>query len=103
MDEVISSIIEAEKKADEMVKNSLDNAKKANISAEKEAEEIKDKAIASFKLHRKTVLADAEKTANEKYEARLSEGEKTAKNISNKAEEKIKELAIELVNEITGK
>ena len=100
MDEVISSILEAEKKADSLVVEAQDNAKKAVLAADTEGERIKANAVESFKIHRKAALADAEKRGETEYAKIIARGEKRAKEVEAAARDNIETAADAVVKEI---
>ncbi len=84
MNQLISSILDTEKKAEEIVKDAKTKAKELNLSSNAKAEEIKNKAVIDFKAYRVAELEKAEKTACEKYDEIIMAG-----NV--KAEELIKQ------------
>ena len=102
MEEIITSILEAERRADDIVKNATDNAKNILIYAENNADEIREKAIVDFKAHRKDVLASAEKDAEALYYKKIAEGEGAAKELILSVEGKKTAAAEKILKKIIG-
>ena len=102
MQEVIASILDAESKADEIIKNAAEKSKEIKRTADDDGEKIKSGAIAVFKVHRAAELNSAEKKADEEYQSILAEGVAEAENIAAKASKSVDKLAVEIVNKITG-
>lgn len=102
MNEVIASILDAEKKAEEIVKNSTEKSKKIRQTADEDGEKIKNGAVAVFKLHRTSALKDAEKKAAAEYDKITESGKAEADKIVGLAADKIDSLAEQVVKGITG-
>lgn len=102
MNEVIASILEAEKKADEIIKNSLNKSKKIREDADIQGEKIKNGAVAVFKLRRASVIREAEKKADAVYEETVREGEKAAVAAAHAAEAGADALSEQIVKDILG-
>ena len=102
MNEIIASILDAEKKAEEIVKNSTEKAKDIRQSADEEGEKIKNGAVAVFKLHRSAELRDAEKRALKEYENIVTKGQASAEQIIKKTANEIDVCAEQIVKDITG-
>ena len=102
MNEVIASILDAEQKAEEIVKLSLENSKKIKQDADFEADKIKNSAVTVFKIHRSAVLKDAEKKAEELYEKTIEDGKSYAEKIFSDAEKKAEKISDEIVKDIIG-
>ena len=102
MEEIITSILEAEKLADEIVKNAADSAKNIMIYAENNADEIREKAVNDFKAHRKAVIIEAEKNAEKSYAARIEQGKAEAKKLADGVSDKISAVANTILNGIIG-
>ncbi len=101
MNEVIASILDAEKKAEEIVKLSTEKAKTIRISAEEDGEKIKNGAVAVFKLHRAAAIKSAEKRAEEQYAAIIEEGERSAAEIAKQTAAETDYYAEQIVKGIT--
>ena len=101
MNEIISSILEAEKKAEEIVKMSAEKAKAIKQSADEEGEKIKNGAIAVFKLHRTAEIKSAEKRAASEYDAIIESGKGEIERIMKRSADKIEKFAEETVKDIT--
>lgn len=102
MEEIIGSILEAEKIADDIVKNAADNAKNILIYAENNADEIREKAITEFKSRRKEVLRFAEEQAEKLYAERVGEGRIKAEKTVLSAVAKKEAAAEKILKEIIG-
>lgn len=102
MNEVIASILDAEKKADEIVKQSVEKSKKIRQSADEEGEKIKNGAVAVFKLHRASALKNSEKQAAAEYDKIMESGKNDADKIVALSAEKVDSFAEQIVKEITG-
>ncbi len=100
MNEIISSILEAEKKADSLVSEAQANAKKSVLFADAEGEKIKENAIDSFKTARKEALLKAEKDGDELYGKIASDGEKQAEEITALAKNNLEKTADLIIKEI---
>lgn len=74
MQEVISSILQAEKKAEEIIEKATLDAKAQRLSGDAEAEKIRNQAIDSFKAHRVSVLQKAEQDAETAYNDAVKKG-----------------------------
>lgn len=97
MNDVISSILEAEKKADEMIQKAQADAKALKISSDKKSEEIKETAINDFKSLRAVELDKAEKEALEKYQEIIKLGEKKADKLVENAKVNLLKVADKIV------
>lgn len=102
MNEIIASILDAEQKAEEIVKNSTETSKRIKQSADEEGERIKNGAVAVFKLHRVSAIKDAEKLASKEYNAIIDDGKNRAEEISKTTADKIDFYAERIVKDITG-
>lgn len=67
MTDIISSILEAEKKADEIIKSASEKSKKVRAEGDAQAEKIMNTAIYVFKVSRAKKIQDAEKDADKRY------------------------------------
>lgn len=101
MNEIIASILDAEKKAEEIVKLSVEKSKAIRQSADDDGEKIKNGAIAVFKLNRASALKDAERRATAEYDEIISVGKKDAEKIKQKAADSTEIFADSIVKEIT--
>ena len=102
MNEVIASILDAEKKADEIVKSSVEKSKAVKQSADFDGEKIKNGTVAVFKLHRASAIKEAEKQASLEYDKILSEGKASAEKILSDSADKTDYFADKIVKNITG-
>ncbi|MBQ9485815.1 MAG: hypothetical protein IJU83_03150 [Clostridia bacterium] len=100
MNEVIASILEAERKADEIIDQSVIKSDKIRQTADEEGEKIKNSAVAVFKLNRASALKNAEKTASDEYDAIIERGKAQAEEIEKRAADKINSAAEEIVADI---
>jgi vacuolar-type H+-ATPase subunit H len=81
--ETVESIIAAEKQAEDIIKEALDEAKAMNAHAEQEAEKIKSEAVKSIRKERAKVMETAKAEAEENYRDIISLGRKKAEVLSN--------------------
>ena len=102
MNEIIASILDAEKRADEIVKLSAEKAKAIKQSAEEEGEKVKNSAVAVFRLHRAAELKAAEERAAAEYDAVISEGKSEAEILLKKSSEKTESYSDEILKGIIG-
>ena len=102
MNEVIASILDAEKKADEIVKLSAEKSKSLRQTADFDGEKIKNGAVAVFKLHRVSAIKEAETKAASEYDKILAEGKSAADKILADSADKTDYFADKIVKNITG-
>lgn len=102
MNEVIASILDAEKKAEEIVKNAAEKSKTIRENADADGEKIKNGAVAVFKVHRASMLKDAERTADTEYTAIFNNGKIKAEELIKTASEKIDAFVENVAKEIIG-
>lgn len=100
MNEVISSIIDAESKADEIISLSIEKSKKIKAEGESQAENIKNSAIAHSKLHRASANKEAEERAENEYKEIISAGNEKAGQIISAARSKTESIATKVVEEL---
>ena len=102
MNEIIASILDAEKKAEEIVRSANEKAKTIRANADSDGEKIKNGAVAVFKVHRASSLMDAEKTASAEYDSAFNDGKEKAEELGNGASAKFDAFADEVVKGIVG-
>ena len=102
MNEIIASILDAEKKADEIVKGASEKSKTIRETADVSGEKIKNGAVAVFKVHRASMLKEAERAAEKEYDAVFTSGKSQAEEIVKTASAKIDAYAQDVVKEIIG-
>ena len=102
MNEVIASILDAEERAEEIIKLSSEKSALIRKSADEEAEKIKNGAVALFKLHRNSAIKDAENRALDEYNAIMESGKNEAEKIKTAASDKLDALADNIVKGIIG-
>jgi len=100
MIEVISTILEAESKAKEIVKNAEEDAKKIIIEAEATSERIKDEKISEMKAYRKAETVKATKIAQDEYERTLTSGANQASASAKSCEKNLDQAIDEIIKEI---
>ena len=100
MEDTISCIIEAEKKAESIVASANQKAKQIILDGEKDVEQIKNTAIYSVKISRSAKLKGATKKAEEKYNKKIEEGNEKAQKLYESAYPKIKEVVCDIVEEL---
>lgn len=89
MVEIISSIIEAEEKADEKVKGANLTAREMKVSCDNACEKIRFDAIDEFKKHRSLSIKQAEKNAEAEYDRQIKLGEDKASVCTKRAKENL--------------
>ena len=100
MNEIISSILDAENKAEEIVKKANEDAKKILLESENDAENIKNNAIYVQKVHASSSIKKANEKANEEYDKIILEGQKDAEKIVESAKPKMQEVANKILEKI---
>ena len=100
MNEIIASILEAEKRSEEIIKNAQLKAKAIRQNADEDSDKVKNNAVALFKVHRSAVLKDAEKKAADVYAEKIAEGTQYAEDLKNRSSDKINRFADEIAKEI---
>lgn len=81
LNEIIGSILDAEREAEKIVQDALEEAKVMNANAVVEAEKIKNDTIQKVRDERRMVISTAEKEAEESYDEIISLGKKHAEKI----------------------
>ena len=103
MNEIISSILEAEKKADEIITSAGLQAKSLVIEAEKKADKIRNDAVNDFKAFRKESIENADKKADKVYAEEIEGGNKKAAEIGESVKGKIDSVSDDIVKKIIDK
>ena len=101
MEEIIQSIMDAEKSAEEMIRTARDQAKAILAQADDRSGEIRDRAKAEIKLRREQALALVERTAEREFAESMAEGEAQGAEIERLAEAKIEAAADLIVRRVT--
>ena len=102
MNEIIGSILEAEKKADEMIKLAEEKARTGILEAGNKAEEIKKHAISVFKMHSKAIVKKAEEEAEKLFNDKIQAGKERAEKLVREASGEFDAAAEIIVREILG-
>ncbi len=102
MKEIISSILEAEKIAEQLKIDAQEKAKQMILEADARSEKIREQAITSFKKTKKDSLAVAEIKATEIYDKKIEDGEKQAEALKKDAEKKVDIATQYIIKEILG-
>lgn len=100
MNEVISSILETEKKSEEMIKNAQIEARALKLSGDVSAVKIREDAVKNFKSLRVKEIELAEKNASEKYNEIIKNGEERALTLVTKSKENLVKVADKIVEGI---
>lgn len=100
MQEIISSILEAEKRADEIIDDAVSKSKSIKKSANEKAEDIKFRAIYDFKKEREKALTEASVRAERAYSSLLDEGTARADKAVKDAEVRLMDAVNCIVEEI---
>lgn len=103
MNEIISSILEAEKKADEIITSAGLQSKSLIMEAEKKADRIRNDAVTEFKSFRKESVLLTDKKAEEVYAEEIEKGNKKAFEIKESIEGKTNSVSDEIVKRILDK
>lgn len=102
MNEIVGSILNAEKEAERIVAEASEKGKAAVLNGETRAEEIRERAVSEFSEERKNTLAQAEARAEAVYGEMLENGKAAAAAFKAKCEGKIGSAAGEIVGRIFG-
>ena len=100
MNEVINSILEAEKKAAEIVAKASEESKTRIIKGEETAEREKETAVSAFLDERKRVLSQAESKAQAAYDEILSAGKARAEDLKKSCAERVEDAAKTVIGRI---
>lgn len=98
--EVISSILDAEKQADLIVKQAEEKSKALLLSSESKAEDIKADAIQSFKTEREEKTRDAEIRAQAEYNKIVNDGNDLAQQLKERVSDKVASAVDFVINNI---
>lgn len=96
INEVINSILEAEERADQIVKNANAEAKAKLAAAEEKAGIIREEAQKTAREEKLAVISKANAEADELYEKMIKDAEESALEIKKNAE-KNKQKAVDLI------
>ena len=96
--ELLNNVLDAEKQADDMVKQALLDAKEIQRKAEKEARQLIDTAVAKEQAAAKETIARGEEEANAQVEKQRAENERICAEIRAKAQSNI-DKAVDAVME----
>lgn len=102
MNEVIASILDAEKKAEEIVKQSVEKSKKIRQTADEDGEKIKNGAVALFKIKKVAEMKKAEEKAQAEYNKIIESGKADADKIRKISAAETDTYVDEIVKGITG-
>ena len=100
VDQVIGSILEAEARADEIVKEANFRAKADLSAADEQAENIRENAIDASKKLRKEKLKQAETAAQARYLELMKEGNAQAEAVKTAARPRIEESAENIAKKV---
>ncbi len=100
MVDTINCIIDAEKKADEIIFNANERAKGILLDGEKQSEQIRNTSIYSVKVSRSAKIKKAIEKAEEKYNQKIEEGKVFAQELYENASPKIDNVVKEIVEDI---
>ena len=102
MNETISSILAAEKQAEEMIEQAAEAAKGTVYNAEQAADKLKKAATEEIKTRRAENVKAIAAKSDEVYAAEIMSGEAKAKELKKAVSGKIDACADEVVKEIIG-
>ncbi len=100
MKEIITSIIQAEDFAEQIVTDAHNKAKAFTEKNEEQLVAEKKKTVALMGLERKTAVKEAEAQAEERYREVIEQAEAQAKEIKERAKEKIDAISNIIVDGI---
>lgn len=102
MEEILSSIIDAERVADETLATAREEAMTITADAQKRVLEIVAESERNLKAIRRRALEDADKIATASYNDAIIRGEQDAKDILARADENIDAISDMIIEEIFG-
>ncbi len=102
MNEIINSILEAEKKSEEILKDASNNVKVISKECVAKSDSIKEEAITSFKLEKKKEIKSAEEKAEKEYNKKIETGVLEADSLINSVRSKIDNIVLDELKEIIG-
>ena len=97
MNEIISSILDAEKKAEDMIATANENAKIKKQNIEEEVENVKSSAVLSFSELKNKEIEKAEKKAEAEYDKIIKEAEIKVKEYKDSVLSKTESVVDELI------
>jgi|GEM_PF-6540313 len=100
IEETISSIIDAEKRADRIAKDAFQKGKKIYMDAETESDRIRQEVILEVRDTLRNEISSAEADANELYDKLLADGKKAADKLTAASAGKIDSAADYVVKAI---
>lgn len=100
MNEVIASILDAEKRAEDIVKTASAKARDIKRDADEKGEKIKNSAVAVFKVHRSATVKDAENKADGVYAEIVENGKRVAEELKSVSSSKTDTIAEEIAKSI---
>jgi vacuolar-type H+-ATPase subunit H len=101
MKDIITSILQAEEAAKQIVDDANVKATESALSRDSESEDIKAQAVITMGKERKEKLLIAEKEAQDKYEKEYAKAKEQSSALEKAVSKKISVLAQSLVTEIT--
>ncbi|MBE7087009.1 MAG: hypothetical protein E7369_01765 [Clostridiales bacterium] len=98
MQEIISSILQAEELAEQLIADATAKSVEIHNRAEEESENFKKQTRAKFGLEKATALKDAESKADEKYAGIMLDAEKEVKALEDACRDKTNQIAKNIVD-----
>ncbi len=102
MNGVIETILEAEERAEQIVRAAADESKRMAAESQAEAEQIKAEAKAAFVKEREKVLAETREKAEEAYSRIVKDGRKKAQELKDSVGAKIEDSADTILRRMFG-
>lgn len=102
MNEVIGTILEAEARAEEIVRAAQEEAKNILAEGERAAEQVSAEANGSRLFSREQTLAAAQQSAEERYRAILAEGARRAEGFRAACAQKVPAAAQDVLQKVFG-
>ncbi|MGN1100361.1 MAG: hypothetical protein ACI4S9_08430 [Christensenellales bacterium] len=103
LNETIDTIIETEKKAEQMGKEAFLQGKEIYLQGELEADRIRKDVVGEVKAILRGEYAEANERADKAAALILEEGRKAAEKLAEDSEDKIREVAEEIAGRIISK
>ena len=102
MEEILSSILDTENTADEILAEARDTASAITADAQRRVLEISSESERNLKSIRKRTLDDADKIATASYNDAIARGQEQANTILAVADTKIDSVSDIIIEEILG-
>ena len=102
MNQIISSILEAENKAEKIVLEANEKAKNIILKGESDTEKFVDNAISSVRSEKNKIITDAEILADKNFNEQIEKNQNSINEIINNSRKNIEKASDKIVSEILG-